>query len=369
MTVLLGIVAFVGRSPDNGDLYRQMGRNFAVLDCVDIHCFRILVPIVVEHLPGPSLVKWKAYAVLTSAVAAIVTGRLCLVLGLSVRAATFATWIAAFGYGPLQAIFDPYTADPAMYMIGPWLMADLLEGRLARPTLVASVGVLAKEFAAAPLWIFAALTAFKRQWDLVVRAALAALTVTTVWFALQTLLMLLYNDSYGNNPSVDLLGGGYFRPWVAALGGRQAAFYLFSAFGPLYLLMAAGLMRARPTLRLLALAALPAVAAFVYVQQPDRALWNFAFVVIPIAMLALEELPDRLAWPFVIAYAAANLRLAEVQPQALIAFRFAMLTVGMVLAAIAARATVKRERQRIGLAVTIPPSGAAPKTSGRRQVP
>jgi len=356
ITCLLGLVAFAGRGgPDNGDLYRQIGRDFAVLDCVDIQCFRILVPIVVEHLPGPSLFKWKAYAVLTSAVGAVVTGRLCLVLGLSVRAAILATWIAGFGYGPLQSIFDPYTADPLMYLLGPWLMADLLQGRLGRSTLVASVGVLAKEFAAAPMWIFAGLMTLKRQWDVVARAALAALAVTTVWFALQTTLMMLYNNSYGNNPSVDLLGGGYFRTWVAAMGRRQAVLSLVSAFGPLYLLMAVGLRRPHPTLRLMAIAALPAAAAFVYVQQPDRALWNFHFVVIPLAMLALEALPDRLCWPLVITYGAANLRLTETQPPPLVVFRFAMLAVSMALAGVAVAASLKRE-------ATVR-SDAAPRTS------
>jgi len=353
---LLGVIAFVGRAPDNGDLYRKIGRDFAVLDCVDIHCFRILVPIVVEHLPGPSsLIKWKTYAVLTSAAAAMVTGRLCLVLGLSTRSAGFATWIAAFGYGPLVTIFDPYTADPAMYLLGPWLMADLLEQRLGRATIAASIGVFAKEFAAAPMWIYAGVAALAREWEVVARAALAALAVTTIWFGLQVVLMMIFNNSYGPNPSVDLLGGGYFRAWVAALGVRNAVFYLFSAFGPLYLLMAAGWRDASPTMRRIAIASVPAAAAFLYVQQPDRALWNFHFVVIPIAVIALETLPDRLAWLFVAAYSAANLRLSEVQPAALVAFRVGMLGVSLVLAAYAA--------------VRISSSVAAPRMPQRHPVP
>jgi hypothetical protein len=276
------------------------------------------------------------------------------VLGLSTRAAGFATWIAAFGYGPLVTIFDPYTADPAMYLLGPWLMADLLEHRLGRATIAATIGVFAKEFAAAPMWIYAGVAALERHWGLVARATLAALAVTTVWFGLQVVLMMIFNNTYGPNPSVDLLGGGYFRAWVAALGVRNAAFYLFSAFGPLYLLMAAGWRHAQPTMRRIAIASLPAAAAFVYVQQPDRALWNFHFVVIPIAVIALEALPDRLAWLFVIAYSAANLRLAEVQPMALIVFRVGMLGVSLVVAAHAA-ATIS--------------SAAAPRMSQRHPVP
>ena len=88
-----------------------------------------------------------------------------------------------------------------MYLVGPLMMADLLRGRLAGPTVVGSIGVLAKEFAAVPLWMFAMMSALRRQWDMASRAALAALTATLVWFALQTIFMTLYNYSYGGNPS------------------------------------------------------------------------------------------------------------------------------------------------------------------------
>ena len=116
--------------------------------------------------------------------------------------------------------------------------------------------------------------------------------------------MTLYNYSYGGNPSVNLTGGGYFAVWVSALGWPRAAVYLFMAFGPLYLLAAVGIRRASTTLRLIAVASVPALAAFAYVQQPDRALANFLFVMIPLAVLVLQELPDRLCWTFIACFAA-----------------------------------------------------------------
>jgi hypothetical protein len=346
IVLILGAVAIVAETPPSGDrnLYQTIGRQLVVLDCHDVHCFRILVAPILEHLPGPSLLKWKTYAVLASAASAIALGQLCLVLGLSARAAGFATWISAFGFGPLQSVFDPYTSDPVMYLVGPLMMADLLRGRLAGPTVVGSIGVLAKEFAAVPLWMFALMSAVRRQWDMASRAALAALTATLVWFALQTIFMTLYNYSYGGNPSVNLLGGGYFAVWVAALGRPRAAAYLFLAFGPLFVLLAAGLVRADRTLRLLAWSALPPAIAFMYVQQPDRALWNFHFVVIPIAMLVLQELPDRLCWLFVIAFGAANVRLGDQQPAVVSWIRFVMLMISIAVAVFAVAAFMRRAR-------------------------
>jgi len=356
IAAVLGAIAAIAGTPVAGDrdVYQKIGGQLFVLDCHDIHCYRLLPAPIIEHLSGPSLVKWRGYAVLTNAAAAIALGRLCLVLGLSSRAAGIATWIAAFGFGPMQSVFDPYTSDPVMYLLAPLMMADLMAERLGRPTLVGSLGVISKEFAAAPLWIFALLAALRRRWDTALQAALGALTATLVWFALQTALMTLYNYSYGNNPSVNLLTGAYFAVWTDALGWPRAIAALFMAFGPLFVLLPAGWVRADRSLRLLAVASLPALAAFLYVQQPDRALWNFHFAVIPIAMLALEALPDRLIWPFLIAFGIANLRLGDSQPAAVAWLRGIMLVTSVALAGVAVSSTLRQRRAPLGAETSRP---------------
>ncbi len=160
MSWSLGAIAAIGETPQSADrdIYQTIGRQLIVLDCHDVHCYRLLPAPFIEPLPGPSMLKWKIYAVLANAAAAIALGRLCLVLGLSARAAVFATWIAALGFGPMQSVLDPYTSDPVMYLLAPLMMADLLAGRIARAGLMGSLGVLAKEFAAAPFWIFTLLS-------------------------------------------------------------------------------------------------------------------------------------------------------------------------------------------------------------------
>jgi len=115
-------------------------------------------------------------------------------------------------------------------------------------------------------------------------------------------------------------------------------------------LLAAGLVRAGRTMRLLALVSVLPALMFVYVQQPDRALWNFHFVVIPIAMLVLQDLSDRLCWLFVAAFAIANLRLGESQPALVSWLRVAMLAIAMALAAFASAASFRRgEPQTTGV--------------------
>src|SRR6476660_8512974 len=106
IVVVLGVIAAVAQPPHSSDqvIYESIGRQTIVTDCADIHCFRILPAPLVGRLPGPSLVKWRAYAVVTNAAAAVALGALCLVLGLSPRASGFATWIAALGRGPMQSV-------------------------------------------------------------------------------------------------------------------------------------------------------------------------------------------------------------------------------------------------------------------------
>jgi hypothetical protein len=324
IVITLSVIAVAAPAPwyrTDRLTYEAVGRQRVIPDCSELHCFRVLVAWVLESLPGPSLIKWKTYAVVANAGAALAVGRLCLVLGLSSQASVYATWLAAVGFGPFYTVFDSYTSDPLMFLLGPLLTAELLRGHRGRTTLLGAVGVLAKEFAAAPLWIHTLWAAMRRNWDAALRSLLAASTVTIVWLALHLWLVVGHNYSYGGSASTDLAGGGYVAGWYSTLGARAAAMSVFVEFGALYVLFPFGLLRASRELRLLAVAAIPAAVALAYVQQPDRALWNFHFLVIPIAVLALEKLPAWNVWLFIALFALANLRVGaqlNVAPPAIV---------------------------------------------------
>jgi hypothetical protein len=118
------------------------------------------------------------------------------------------------------------------------------------------------------------------------------------------------------------------------VGPGPAVFGLFGAFGALYLLLPFGWRDAPPQLKRLALGAIPAVIALAYVATPERALWNFFFVVVPIAAIALSRLPVGLAVLFVALFGMANLRIGGQLPQVPEA-RYA-LALSFVIAALAA---------------------------------
>jgi hypothetical protein len=110
---------------------------------------------------------------------------------------------------------------------------------------------------------------------------------------------------------------------------------MFNEFGALYLLAPVGFVFAPASLRRLTIVAAPIALVLCYVQQPDRALWNFHFLVAPLAALTLERAPLALAGLTVAAFAVANLRVGA-QLMAVPAARYALaLSVVFAIVAIA----------------------------------
>jgi hypothetical protein len=308
--IVLGAIAAKAPQPvsDDRGVYIDIGRQVPLADCYNLHCGRFLVAAIIEDLPGPSLPKWKLYAVLANAGAAVAVGHFAVSVGLSEESWPFAVWLSALGSGSLYSLFDCYTSDPLMYLMGPLLSILLLRGRILRAGLFSAATVFAKEFAAVPLWIFAVVHAFQRNWHQARQTLLAAMTVTLIWMTEQAVLFALYDYGYGSIKSTDVWHGGYLAFWLRSVGVINGIKYLFIAFGALYILFPLGWIRSPRLLRLIAVAAVPAVCAFMFVQQPERALWNYHFIVIPIAVAALNTLPGWAGWLYVASFGVTNLR-------------------------------------------------------------
>lgn len=311
VTAVLALVAWWSPPPSPTDqlMMERVGQGVIVPGCADLNCFRILVPATVERFSGPSLPRWRVYAVVMNAAAAVAAGRLALALGVAPRAVALTIWLAALGAGSFSTVHHPYNADPFVLFLAPVTTWLLIDGRGLAAGALATVGIFAKEFAAAPLYIAAGAAAIRRDWLAFRGHVLLALAVTAIWLGLQIGLMAAFNYSYNANPSSQPLAGGYLRMWLTQVGPAEGAFALFGAFGALYLLMPVGWTLASPALRQLSLGAIPALLAFIYVATPERALWNFYFLVIPLAAIVLASLPAAPAWAFVACYALANCRI------------------------------------------------------------
>ena len=311
--VLVVLLAVAGLAPAPFPTDQQMmetvGQGVIVPGCADLNCFRILVPAVVESFPGPSLPRWRAYAVVANAAAAIATGRLALALGLAPGAVTLTIWLSALGAGSFSTVYHPFNADPFVLLLAPVTTWLLLRGHTGAAGALASLGVFAKEFAAAPLYIVAAAAALRREWVTFGHRLGLALAVTALWVAWQLLLMFAFNYSYNDNPSSKPLAGGYLRLWLSHVTPATAAFGLFGAFGAVNLALPLGWRQSPPALRALCVGAVPALLAFAYVATPERALWNFYFLAIPVGAIVLAQVPPMLSWTFVAAYTLANFRI------------------------------------------------------------
>jgi hypothetical protein len=264
----------------------------------------LLVPWILGRLPGDPIVRWKAFAILSTAGAALALGWLCTVWGMTTRAAQFAVWLVALGFGPLLTLFNPYTADPLMYFLGPLMTADLFRGR--RAMLAGTIGVLAKEVAAAPLWIFWLWATARRQWDLSRRAFAMAFGATLVWVWLQLFLLMVFNYSYAGSKSTDLLGGGDFGEWIREMGPRGAATAVFGAFGAVYLLLPIGFARAGRGTAFCRCHRLPRSCCVTCSSRSGRCgIFTTRSFQSPFWFF---RLPDMVCWLFIASYGLANLR-------------------------------------------------------------
>jgi hypothetical protein len=311
MVAVLGATAWLAPQPwweTDRDVYERLGREWVVPGCNDFHCFRPLVSWLLGRMPGPSLLTWKAYAVLCQAGAAVAMFYWARRWDVSLRSARMVAWLTALGSGACYTLFDPYTSDPLMHVLGPALMLAIDRGRLGVATAVSAIGVFAKEFAAVPLAITAAARGIQQRWPETRRLTAAAMIVIAVWAAWQVFARTQLQYTTGPTYSADVTTGGYVVFWLLTLSTTLVVTLITMVLGGLWLLWPAGLYWGPRELRQLTFASLPALLVFNALQQPDRALWNFAFLVMPAAAVVLDRAPAMLGWLLVVFQALINMR-------------------------------------------------------------
>jgi hypothetical protein len=297
------------------DVYERLAREWFVTDCNDFHCFRPLVSWVLGRIPGPELVVWKSYAVLCQVGAGISMAYWVMRQGASRRTARQIAWLTALGSGACYTLFDPHTSDPLMHLLGPLIMIAVVRQQFAAATATSAVAVLAKEFAAVPLMVAAAWRALQSRWPEARRLAAGAAITVAVWAAWQSYARWMYFYTTGPTYSADLTTGSYLVYWLLTLDTGLAMTLIVMVLGGVWLLWGAGLWWGSRELRQLTFAALPAILIFNALQQPDRALWNFAFIVMPAVAVVLDRVPSLWSWPFVAAQTLLNIRLGTHLPQ------------------------------------------------------
>ena len=317
VVLVLGLVAALSPVPKfltDKDTYEQMSREWVIPNCDDLQCFRVLVPITLGFIPiGAGYLKWRTFAVVCEAAAAVLMGRWVRMLGASHHASLQVTWLTALGAGSVYTLFDPFTADPLMHAMGPLLMVLLFGGWILTAALVAAAGVFGKEFAAVPLFVAGVTWLQQRRFAHGVRALAAFAGVLATWSAWQLAMRTWWHYAPVQH-SGKLLEGAFLAFWLDNIGPALAIVSIAAAFGGLWILWPVGVAWGTRGLRQLTSAAMLPLLFFNYVQQPDRALWNFAFALMPAVAVVLDRIPTGLGWLLVGVQALLNLRIGAQLP-------------------------------------------------------
>jgi hypothetical protein len=257
-----------------------------------IFCYRILVPVLLDFVPMETELRWRAYQWLAQTTAGAVVAMSVTSIASPLLTSTLVQSSYAFGY----TAYDPFVADPFVFLVAALTLYLWLLDRTLAMTLLASVGVFAKEtvavIASVPA-IAVMLSDRTRRWRWWLPTAMA-------WSVL--LLFHWYMDTYAGwstrqEPSSQLLSGAWLARWWRGNPSLiSKAMWLFAPFGFAWVFAVLGYRHAAPALRQLALGAVLPIAALAYIQAPERALGNAFFVVVPLAAVFLSRLPPGVAW-------------------------------------------------------------------------
>jgi hypothetical protein len=270
-----------------------------------IFCYRILVPVLLEFAPMESERRWRVYQWL----AHTLTGAVVATTVASIASPPITSVLLQSSYAFTYSAYDPFSADPFVFLVAALMLYLWVLDRVLAMTLMASVGVFAKETVALIASVPAmavVLTDRSARWRWWMPAAAAwAVLLSFHW----------YMDTYAGwtvrqSPSSNLLTGAWLVLWWRGNPSLiSKAMLLFAPFGFGWLFAVLGYRYATAPIRALALAAIVPIAALAYVQTPERAIANAFFVVVPLASVYLSRLSPAAAWPAILTNALVTAKI------------------------------------------------------------
>ncbi|MDP2053360.1 MAG: hypothetical protein Q8L75_06980 [Acidobacteriota bacterium] len=277
--------------------YDYVGEHGLAANCpMSVYCYRVLVPGMLTRIPVDPDVRWRVYQLVGNTVAGILVAAIASRVSSAWAAPAIASILTQTSFGFAFTAYDPYTADPLVFVISATLALCWLANRPAFAFAAGLVGVFAKETVAltSAATALAALGARDRPgWPAwVVQGGI----VGAVLFAFHWIMDTYYGWDMSGNAASQFSKGSWLALWWSSNPGLlRKGFFLFAPFGFAWFYAAAGVRDAPLTLRQLTLGALLPFLALNYVQNPERALANTFFVIIPLATVTLLRVPVGLA--------------------------------------------------------------------------
>lgn len=278
-----------------------------------IYPYRILVPAALATIPLEPSLRWKLYRWIAVSTAGSIVAITALSRGnSSIASAVLATVMAQGSFGFAFTAYDPYGPDPFVFVCLALMTWCWLRDRWLIALAIGVIGIFAKEtvvLGGVAITLASMIRPRRPSW--------------AMWLAQGPALaglLLLYRWAYD-----EYVGWGHVAPWVQVWGDREGRWLslwmsgnplstqfllVFSVFATSWVFAIVSFRHALQDLRALAIGAAAPFLALVVIQNPERALGNLFFVVIPLALIALERMPQWIAFTSVALNAMLSVRVA-----------------------------------------------------------
>ena len=292
------------------EAYDYIGQAPFAPNCpFSIYCYRPLAPTLVHNLPFDPGTSWRAYQVLSNAAAGSVIATVAATLSAAPVVPLLVSVMAQTSYGFTFTAYDPYAADPLVFLIAALLTWCWVHDRLWPALALSTIGIFAKEtvaliaIAIAVAAVIAAVlrsrASVRARFHLRRRAGgqvaagwCPALVSVAVLATFHVISRVWLNWEIASNPAAQLSHGSWLGLWWRNNPFLERKVYMiFATFGFGWVFAVLGWRIAPPAWRALAIGTIPPMLLLLVAQTPERALGNAFFVVIPLAVLFAARAP------------------------------------------------------------------------------
>ncbi len=285
-------------SPDQPRLsdreeYEYVGTHGLAANCpMSVYCYRVLVPGVLARIPIDPDVRWRGYQLLGNTLAGVLVAAIASRFSGAWSAPVIASLLTQASFGFTFTAYDPYTADPLVFVVSATIALCWLTNRPLAAFAAGLVGVFGKETVAltsAATALAALGTRDRPGWPAwVVQGAI----VGAVLVAFHWIMDTYFGWDMTTNAAAQFSKGSWLGLWWANNPGLvRKGFFVFAPFGFAWFYAGAGFRAAPIAWRQLTMGALLPFVALNYIQNPERALSNTFFVIVPLATIALSRVP------------------------------------------------------------------------------
>ena len=146
LAVTFFLLAPVEPKLSDRDAYDYVGQAPFAPNCpFSIYCYRPLAPTLVHNLPVDPDTGWRAYQVLSNAAAGSVIATVAATLSAAPLVPLLASVMAQTSYGFTFTAYDPYAADPLVFLIAALLTWCWVHDRVWPALALSTIGIFAKE--------------------------------------------------------------------------------------------------------------------------------------------------------------------------------------------------------------------------------